>query len=794
MKFTKDWLNEHLKTNKSEKQIVKKLNSIGLEVENIEPVKDSLSDFVIARIIKVIKHPNADRLKLCEVDIGNEVTVKVVCGASNARDGLLTIYAPPGSTIPKTRMKLEISKIRGETSYGMLCSESELKISDESSGIIDLNEKYKSKIGKTYFKKKNNINVIELSITPNRPDCLGIRGIARDLSASNFGKLKEIKKKKIKISIDHNIKIKIKKNKHQACSVFGSCIIKNIKNTESPNWLKNRILALGLRPISAVVDITNYVMYDLNRPLHAYNLDKIKNKITIRNSLKGETLKALDNKTYNLKENMCIISDDDGPLGLGGIIGGVRSATELDTKNILIESAYFDPEITRKTARELEINSDAKFRFERGIDPNSVKEGLEASAKLITDICGGEVSEFNIQRSKKHDLKKIQFNPRLVSKTIGIKIKHSDIIKILSSLGFQIVKRRKYLTVKIPSWRPDIFGEIDLVEEVIRIKGLDNIKSIEPEKIRTKPTLNFYQKNFHLAQRAVASKGYFETITWSFTEEKENNKFKENLESIRIVNPISSELNVLRNSLYPNLILYMEKNLNRGFEDQSLFEIGPVFIGKNPGEQITVVSGVRKQFLGDEDKLKRKNVIDVFSIKKDLLQTLSELGIERDEYLVSDITPSYYHPGISGSIFTKKGNSLIGYFGALNPKIVSGTFGFEIFLENIVDYRINNKKIKESLTYSDFQKSDRDFAFLVDKNKKAQDLILTILNIDQSLIKDVKIFDVYEGENIPYDKKSIALKVTIQSNKKTLDENDLTEISKKIVNTVEEKTGAKLRS
>ena len=378
MKFTKDWLNEHLKTNKSEKQIVKKLNSIGLEVENIEPVKDSLSDFVIARIIKVIKHPNADRLKLCEVDIGNEVTVKVVCGASNARDGLLTIYAPPGSTIPKTRMKLEISKIRGETSYGMLCSESELKISDESSGIIDLNEKYKSKIGKTYFKKKNNINVIELSITPNRPDCLGIRGIARDLSASNFGKLKEIKKKKIKISIDHNIKIKIKKNKHQACSVFGSCIIKNIKNTESPNWLKNRILALGLRPISAVVDITNYVMYDLNRPLHAYNLDKIKNKITIRNSLKGETLKALDNKTYNLKENMCIISDDDGPLGLGGIIGGVRSATELDTKNILIESAYFDPEITRKTARELEINSDAKFRFERGIDPNSVKEGLEA--------------------------------------------------------------------------------------------------------------------------------------------------------------------------------------------------------------------------------------------------------------------------------------------------------------------------------------------------------------------------------------------------------------------------------
>ena len=379
MKFTKDWLDVHLKTNKSESQIIQKLNSIGLEVEKVEPVKNELSDFIVAKIIKANKHPNADRLKLCDVDIGKKDTLKVVCGAPNARDGLLTIYAPPGSVIPKNGMKLEVSKIRGETSYGMLCSESELKLSNESEGIIDLNDKYKTKIGKSFFGEKKGKNVIELSITPNRPDCLGVRGIARDLSASNFGKLKEPRKSKVKKNIKHNLKIKIEKNKNQACSIFGSCIIKNIKNTESPGWLKNRILALGLRPISAVVDITNYVMFDLNRPLHAYDLDKIKNKITVRNSKKGESFKALDNKNYTLDKDMCVIADDEGVLGLGGIIGGVRSGTEIHTKNILLESAYFDPTLIRKTAKKLDLNSDAKFRFERGVDPQSVTAGLDLS-------------------------------------------------------------------------------------------------------------------------------------------------------------------------------------------------------------------------------------------------------------------------------------------------------------------------------------------------------------------------------------------------------------------------------
>ena len=782
MKFTKDWLKDHLKTSKTEAQIIEKLNNTGLEVEKVESLKNELSDFVVAKIIKTEKHPNADRLKLCHVDIGQKDLVKVVCGGPNAKDNLLTIYAPPGSVIPKNNMKLEVSKIRGETSYGMLCSESELNLSKESEGIIELSQNYKLKIGKGYFNNNSN-NVIELSITPNRPDCLGVRGIARDLSASGYGKLIDNKNIKIKKNGKQSLKVKIDKTKNQACTIFGSCIIKNIKNQESPSWLKKRILSLGLRPISAVVDITNYVMFDLNRPLHAYDLDKISKGIIVRNSKKGENFKALDNKEYILDDSMCVISDHQGVLGLGGIIGGIRSGTELSTKNILLESAYFDPEITRKTARKLEINSDAKFRFERGIDPNSISTGLEKAAEMIVKICGGQVSKFDIQSTKKVENKKILFDTNLASKTIGIKIKNSEIIKILEDLGFKIKKKNQNLVVEVPSWRPDIYGQIDLVEEIIRIKGFDKIQSIEPEKKRLKPTLDFFQRHFHLAQRSVASKGYFETITWSFTDKKINNSFREKAEEVKIINPISSDLNVLRNSLYPNLIYFLKKNIDRGFENQSLFEIGPSFIGKKPGQQITIVCGLRKD-----------NQVDIYEIKRDVVQTLVELGIDKNETIIDISAPSYYHPGRSGSIITKNDKNLLAHFGEIHPKIIDKTYGFEIFLENLVKYKNQNIKDKPTITFSDFQKSDRDFAFVVDKAFKAQELLEIINNIDQSLIKDVNIFDVYEGENIPSDKKSIALKVTIQSDHKTLDEKDLNEISQKIISNVEDKASAKLRS
>ena len=801
MRLTIEWLKDHINTNKTEAQIIEKLNKIGIEVENVEPIKNEFSDFIVAKIIKSEKHPNADRLKLCVVDIGQKDLVRVVCGATNAKDNLLTIYAPPGAIIPKNKKKLEVSKIRGESSYGMLCSESELNLSNESKGIVELNKSFENKIGKKYFNSSSE-NVIELSITPNRPDCLGIRGIARDLSASGFGKLKEYKIKRTKYKSRQSTKVQIVKSKNQACTIFGSCLIKNITNQESPDWLKKRILSLGLRPISAVVDVTNYVMFDINRPLHAYDIDKIKTGIIVRNSKKGEKFTALDNKVYMLENDMCVISDHDGVLGLGGIIGGTRSGTELETKNILLESAYFNPEITRKTSKKLNLDTDAKFRFERGIDPDSIVLGLQKAAQMIVDICGGEISQIDINKTKKHEIKKILFNPSLVSKTIGIQIKLNEVIKILHNLGFKINKKNKNLEVLIQNWRPDIFDQIDLVEEVIRIKGFDKIQSINPEKKRLKPTLNFTQKHLHLAKRSVASKGYLEAITWSFTDEKINKFFLENISPIRLSNPISSDLNVLRNSIYPNLIYYLKKNIDRGFENLSLFEIGPTFHGKNPGQQKTVICGIKIGNVSEKNWNEEDRVFDIFDIKKDTIQTLVELGLDRENVSIYVKTPQYYHPGKSGAIFPKNDQkNKIAYFGELHPSILkdldiktNSIHGFEIFLDNLVNYKSKNKKIKSKINISDFQKSERDFAFVINKSFKSQDLVEVIVNVDRSLIQKVQIFDVYEGENIPSDKKSIALSVTIQSSIKTLDEQDLNQITKKIISTVENKTGAKIRS
>ena len=388
MKFTISWLKEHLDTKYNESKIIEKLTDIGLEVERFENVSSELESFKIARVIKVEQHPNADRLKVCDVDIGQKDTVKVVCGAPNAKKDLLTVYAGPGSIIPKNKMQLTISKIRGVTSYGMLCSEAELNLSSESEGIIELSKnKYSSKIGKIFFKNVTE-KVIDLSITPNRPDCLGVRGIARDLAAAGLGKLKNIFKNKFKKEGPQNIKVSIKKAKNQGCAIFGSCLIKGVSNKESPKWLKDKIESLGQKPISAIVDITNYVMLDLNRPLHAYDADKIDKEIIVRNSKKGEFFKGLDNKDYKLENDMCVISDNSGVLGLGGIIGGTRSGTEFNTKNILLESAYFHPRSIRKTSKLLNLDTDAKFRFERGIDPKSIEIGLTRAAQLINDICG----------------------------------------------------------------------------------------------------------------------------------------------------------------------------------------------------------------------------------------------------------------------------------------------------------------------------------------------------------------------------------------------------------------------
>jgi len=549
MKITFEWLKDHLITNLKEEKLLEQLTNVGLEVESVENLSAGLDLFKVAKIIKSEKHPNADRLKVCKVNVGEKELKKVVCGAPNAREGLITIYAPPGAVVPKSKVKLVVAKIRDVTSYGMLCSESELNLSDESDGIIELTStKYEKSIGKSYFSKTNS-NLIDLSITPNRPDCLGIRGIARDLAASGFGKMRDIKEKKIKSNRKQTVKVKINKEKDQGCGVFGSCLITNVKNTESPKWLKDKLLSIGQKPISAIVDITNYVMLDINRPLHAYDADKIEKGIVVRNSKSGEQFTALDNKNYKLEYGMCVISDDKGILGLGGIIGGTRSGTEFDTKNVLLEAAYFDPRSIRSTAKKLNLNTDAKFRFERGIDPLSIEDGLNKAALLIKEICGGEISKIDIQKIETYKTQTIKFEPNIFEKKSGFKITTKKMLKILEDLGFKIKKEKKYLKLTVPSWRPDILQEIDIVEELVRISGYDKIKIIDPIKERIKSTLTQSKKLFHFLQRAIASKGYLETITWSFTDSNYNDHFKDTNKEIKILNPISSDLGVLRNSI-----------------------------------------------------------------------------------------------------------------------------------------------------------------------------------------------------------------------------------------------------
>ena len=517
---------------------------------------------------------------------------------------------------------------------------------------------------------------------------------------------------------------------------------------------------------------------------------------------KVRCLKALDNKKYKLKKDMCVISDKSGVLGLGGIIGGTTTSTELDTKNILLEAAYFSPSSIRKTARALNINTDAKYRFERGIDPNSIKEGLELATDLILKICGGEASKFQITGKRNQKNKIINFQVEKFEKLIGISITANEIDKILSSLGFKCKKSQKAIKVEVPSWRPDVSLDEDLIEELIRIKGFNNIKLIEPSKNRYQDTLNFKQKLFHLSQRSLASKGYMEIVTWSFTDSKIDKQFSKGEKEIPIFNPISSDLDVLRRSIFSNLAIYLKKNQDRGYEDLSLFEIGPTFFGKNPGEQQIVVGGLKSGKINRKSWLDKEREVDVFDIKGDTIKTLVELGIEEKNLFVSDNTKHSYHPGRSGSITLKseKGPHLA-YFGEIHPAIIKNLdykdkniFGFEIFLKNIPEPNKKLRLSKKSFQASDYQKSERDFAFVIDKIFKIGALEKIIREVDENLIQNVSTFDVYEGENIPKDKKSVAINVTLQAIDKTLSENDLDEISKKIIDTVKDKTGAIIRS
>ena len=793
MKFTLSWLKQHLETNSDIETILKKLTNIGLEVESSYNPSEALNGFIAAKIISTKPHPDADRLQLCLIDTGTE-EIEIVCGAKNAKEGLTTIYAPVGSTIPSSGMKLKKAKIRGIESSGMLCSEKELNLGDDSEGITELSDQISPG---TSISKALDINdtYVEIAITPNRPDCLGIRGIARDLAAAGLGEL--IKEKQIKISTSkENLPVFIDaENNFEGCTIFAGRLIKNITNNKSPDWLVKRLESIGVKSINCLVDITNFINFDRGRPLHVYDANKINNKIGARDAKVGEKILALDGKDYELKPGMCVIADDEKVLGIGGIMGGNESGSTIETNDVFIESAYFDPIKTALSGRALNIISDSRYRFERGVDPEYVIEGLNLATQMILDLCGGEAGEISLVDNLKFQPKKIKFDPKLVNKLTGIEIPNDKIVKILESLGFDISNS---WNVVVPSWRPDIYGEADLVEEIVRIFGLDNIESEPLLNLDqpTKPILTKKQKQIKMIKRSIASKGLMETISYSFINNKESLNFGGGSSSLKIVNPISDELSEMRPTPLASLVSIADENFKKGYTDIGIFEVGPGFLGVEQDEQITIASGLRigtHRSEGSGKDWQGFQKVSVFDAKEDVISVLELLNLNLESHKVERTAPDHYHPGRSGQIVTG-GGDILASFGELHPKIIkTKDFKVAVAFEIYID-AINKQKIKSNLKIapeiSNLQPLKRDFSFVVSSDTEAQKIINAAKQSDQSFIKDVKIFDQFLGEN----EKSIAIEVIIQPKEVTLTDEQIESISKKIIKSVEDKTKGKLRS
>jgi len=780
------WLKNHLDTKANFNQLAERLTEIGLEVENIKSSNANLDNFIVCKIVKSQKHPNADQLKLCEVNIGSGNLVKVVCGAQNARDGLFAVYAPPGATIPKTNMKLKVAKIRGIESHGMLCSGYELDESSDKEGIIELDKKEKN-IGEKYFKNIGE-KTMDIAITPNRPDCLGVRGIARDLASSGLGKLKKQSLIKINQKFKNPIKVSIKKEKGQGCGIFGSVYIKNVQNKESPDWLKKRIISLGLKPVSAIVDTTNYIMFDLNRPLHAYDADKINQEIIVRNSTKGESFEALDNKKYTLQNNMCAISDKSGVLGLGGIIGGTRSGTEFSTKNILLESAYFFPSPIRKTSKILNIDTDAKYRFERGIDPDSIKLGLELGMCMILDMCGGEASKFSIVGKIKDERKTIDLEVEKFSKVIGFSITGTEIKKILSSLGCSLRMSGKKMKVLPPTWRPDIKEDIDLIEELARLYGYDKVPvqrlSVDANISQTSQSkIDSYD-----ISQALVNRGYQEVITYSFISNEYHDLIDPSAKKITLKNPISDDMSIMRSSLWPGLLQTVEMNQRRGHHNARFFEVGLCFSGISVDDQRQKIAGIicGERFKSQWGSPERE--VDFFDAKSDVE---SLLGLSSNDYLFE----AAEHPALQAGQAAKisRNSQLIGWIGALSPHLQKKLSLPKLFLFELNQSDIEQRKVSSYESFSSFQASQRDIALVVAKNVNADQLIYAIRSLNQEHLIEVNLFDVYEGEHIEKGKKSVALNLTYQSIEATLTDDQLNQQVEDIVTHLESKFSAKLR-
>lgn len=807
MKFTLNWLKDHLDTKASVDEIHDALIQLGLEVESIDNPAHKLKDFTVARVVEAFQHPDADKLRVCKVDTGKGV-VQVVCGAPNARTGLVGVFAAPGVYIPGTDFTLGKAKIRGVESMGMLCSERELQLSDEHTGIIELPESAAEHLGERYVDVMDiGDPVFDVSVTPNRPDCLGIRGIARDLAALGIGKLKkEDEGFTGKASLKSPVKITLTFDKADAdaCPVFAGRTIKGVKNGPSPDWMQKRLRAIGLRPINALVDITNYITYDRCRPLHVYDADKLDGGIVVRLGRKGESFLALDGKSYELADGeACVIADKSYVLGFGGIMGGEESGCTPETVNVFIESAYFDPVRTARTGRKYGIHSDARFRFERGLDPQSEQPGVDLATKLVLEICGGEPSEIEVAGKEPDQKTVIAFDPARVEKLTGLKLKTADIVGPLKKLGFDIQGSGAKLTVTAPSWRPDVHGPADLVEEVIRIAGVDNVPQAPMSRTlgATKPILTEGQKRISRARRVLAGRGLVEAVNWSFVPRADAEHFGGGAPELELANPISSEMAVMRPGLLPGLIAAARQNANRGFDDLALFEVGQIYRGERPEDQFTAAGGLRlgtaKLTGGGRHWDGAAKPVDVFDAKADALALLAALGLEPGKLQIARGAPGWFHPGKSGVIRLGPKN-LIGVFGELHPQTLKAmdldgpVAAFELILEAIPASR-RKGSVKPPLDLADLQPVRRDFAFVLDFGVLAGDVIRAAQSVDKALIANVSVFDIFEGPSLGAGRKSLAIEVTLQPREKTLTDGEIEAVSSRIIAEVKKATGGEIR-
>ncbi len=801
MKFTLSWLKTHLETDASLEEICENLTSLGLEVEGVEDKAKALSAFKVAHVIAAAPHPNADKLQVCKVDTGSEI-LQVVCGAPNARAGMKAVFAPSGSYIPGSDMTLKPAEIRGVASNGMLCSERELEISDEHNGIIDLPED--TPVG-TPFATLSGLDdpVIEIAITPNRPDCLGVGGIARDLAARNMGTL--ISKSPSPVSGTYESPVKVNlalpDAAQGACPLFAGRYIRGVKNGPSPKWLQQRLRAIGLRPISALVDITNYICFDRGRPLHVYDAAKLKGDVQVRLAQPGEKLLALDGEEYDLTGDICVIADDQSVLGLGGVMGGEVSGCTADTVDVFLESALFDPVRTAMTGRKLGIDSDARYRFERGVDPEFTIPGIEQATAMIIDLCGGEPSELVVAGHTPDSARTIEFRPERVETLGGISLAVSNMTSILNALGFVTGTQGKNISVTAPSWRPDVAGEADIVEEVMRVHGFEHIPATPLPKldITIRGALTVRQRRVRTARRTLAARGLTEAVSWSFLPQAHAELFGGGAPELRLANPISTELGTMRPSLVPNLIAAIGRNVDRGFKNISLFEVAAQFENDKPEGQKLAASAVRRGAVGNRHWAGNPASFDAYDIKADALAVIESTGLGVANIQITPDAPDWYHPGRSGVLRLGPKN-ILGYFGELHPAVIEAMdakgplTGFEIFLDAIPYARPRNTRSRGPLAKSDFQAVERDFAFVVDRNVPAGDIIRSAAGADRKLITDVSVFDVYEGAGIDETKKSVALSVRLQPQDKTLTEEDIEAVAAKIIAIVAKNTGGVLRS